>query len=130
MIDLTSDTHWANLLQNSDFPNDCLTFIHDYMQQLHSALDDGAFPPPGQWLFILEATDQLTPIQHDQAAFSCSAGTYYPEYIERCTFDKEHALYKIYVMLDNECSMTFFTLQGIHPLETEQWLLANSDEAN
>ncbi|WP_211748752.1 hypothetical protein [Paenibacillus sp. Marseille-Q4541] len=126
MIDLTSDTHWANLLKNSDIPNDCLTFIHNYMQQRRSALEDEVFPPPGQWLFILETTDQLTPIQHDQAAFSCSAGKYYPEYIERYTFNDDQTLYKIFVMLDNECSMTFFTLHGIHPLEIEQWLLANS----
>ncbi|MFF2017804.1 hypothetical protein [Paenibacillus sp. NPDC058177] len=129
MIDLTSDTHWANLLQNSGIPEDCLTFIHDYMQQLRSVFEDESFPPPGQWFSILEPTDHLSPIQHDQTAFSCPSGAYYPEYIERYIFNEEHALYKIFVMLDNECSMTFFTLQGIHSTETEQWLQSNSEEA-
>lgn len=128
MIDLTSETQLAALLQNSEFPNDCLTFIQDCMQQLRSAFEDEAFPPPGQWFFILETADQLAPIQHDQTTFSCSAGTYYPEYIERYASDEDHSLYKIYVMLDNECSMTFFTLQGIHSVETEHWLSAHSDE--
>ncbi|KAF6563423.1 hypothetical protein G9G63_14630 [Paenibacillus sp. EKM202P] len=129
MIDLTSDAQFATLLQNSALPNECLTFIHDYMQQLRCAFENEVCPPPGQWFFILENADQLIPILHDQTAFSCSAGTYYPEYIERYTFDNGHTFYKIYVMLDNECSMTFFTLQGIHSTEAEQWLLANADQA-
>ncbi|MGO4734280.1 hypothetical protein [Paenibacillus sp. 2KB_22] len=127
MIDLTSDMQFATLIQTNALPTDCLTFIRDYMQQLRNAHEGEAFPPPGQWYFILETFDQLTPIQHDGTAFSCSAGTYYPEYIEQYTFNEEYALYKIHVMLDNECSMTFFTLQGIHSTETEQWLLANAN---
>ncbi|MNI45765.1 hypothetical protein D3C87_482980 [compost metagenome] len=127
MIDLTSDTQFATLSQSNTLPRGCLTFIHDYMSQFRSSFEDEPFPPPGQWFFILEATDQLTPIQHDQTTFSCSAATYYPEYIERYTFDEKQSMYKIYVLLDNECSMTFFTLQGIHPEETEQWLIANAD---
>lgn len=127
MIDLTSDMQFATLIQTNSFPTDCLTFILDYMQQLRDAHKGEAFPPPGQWYFILETADQLTPTQHDETAFSCSAGTYYPEYIEQCTFNEEYALYKIHVMLDNEYSMTFFTLNGIHSTETEQWLLANAN---
>lgn len=102
MIKLTSDMHFANLIETKPFPKECLTFIQNYMQQLRNAHDD------------------LTPIQHDETAFSCLIGTYYPEYIERYTFDEEFALYKIYVILDNECSMTFFTLQGIHKVSIRQ----------
>ena len=127
MIDLTSNMQFATLIQSNSFPKDCLTFIHNYMQQLRNAHEGETFPPPGQWYFILEIPDQLTPIQPDGTAFSCSAGTYYPEYIEQYTFNEEYTLFKIYVMLDNECSMTFFTLQGIHSLETEQWLIANAN---
>ena len=127
MIDLTSDMQFATLIQTNSFPKDCLTFILDYMQQLHNVHEGEAFPPPGKWFFILETSDNLTPIQQDETAFSCLTGTYYPEYIERYTFNGEFAMYKIYVMLDNECSMTFFTLQGIHSAETEQWLIANAD---
>jgi hypothetical protein len=127
MIDLTSDMQFATLIQTNSFPKDCLTFIHDYMQQLRDAHAGEAFSPPGQWYFILETADQLTPIQHDGTAFSCSTVTYYPEYIEHYTFNEKYALYKIQVMLDNECSMTFFTLKGIHSTETEQWLLANAN---
>lgn len=127
MIDMTSDTQLATLIKTNSIPKACLTFIHDYMQQLRDAHEGEAFPPPGQWYFILETADQLTPIQHDGTAFSCSTVTYYPEYIEQYTFNEEYALYKIHVMLDNECSMTFFTLQGIHSTETEQWLLANAN---
>ncbi|MNW58305.1 hypothetical protein D3C74_361610 [compost metagenome] len=130
MIDLTSNTQFSNLSQSNTLPKGFLTFIHDYMSQLHSSYEDELFPPPGQWFFILEATDQLTPIQQDQTTFSCSAGAYYPEYIERYTFNENQSLYKIYVMLDNECSMTFFTLQGIHSTEAEQWLQTNSDETH
>ncbi|MGW7163308.1 hypothetical protein [Paenibacillus taichungensis] len=127
MIGLTSDTQLATLIQTNSFPKGCLTFIQDYMQQLRNAHEEEAFLPPGQWFFILETADQLTPIQQDGTAFSCSAGTYYPEYIEHYTFNEEYTLYKIYVMLDNECSMTFFTLQDIHSTETEQWLLASAN---
>jgi len=126
MIDLTSDMQSSTLFQTNALPTDCLTFIHDYMQQLRNAHEED-FPPLGQWYFILETADQLTPIQHDGTAFSCSTVTYYPEYIEQYTFNKEYTLYKIHVMLDNECSITFFTLQGIHSTETEQWLLANAN---
>ncbi|SLK17347.1 MULTISPECIES: hypothetical protein [unclassified Paenibacillus] len=127
MIDLTSDVQFATLIQTNSFPKDCLTFIHDYMQKLRDAHEGEAFLPSGEW-FILETTDELTPIQHDETVFSCLTGTYYPEYIERYTFNEEElSLYKIYVMLDNECRMTFFTLQGIHSVETEQWLIANTD---
>ncbi|KAA8753965.1 hypothetical protein [Paenibacillus sp. UASWS1643] len=127
MIDLTFDMQFTTLIQTNALPTDCLTFIHDYMHQLRNAHEDEAFPLPSQSYFILETADQLTPIQHDGTAFSCSAGTYYPEYIEHYTFNNEYTLYKIHVMLDNECSMTFFTLQGIHSTETEQWLLANAN---
>ncbi|MGN7414604.1 hypothetical protein [Paenibacillus sp. SAF-068] len=127
MIDLTSDKQLATLIQTNSFPKACLTFIYNYMQQLRDPHEGEAFPPPGQWYFIMETADQLTPIQHDETTFSCSAGTYYPEYIEQYTFYEEYTLYKIYVMLDNECSMTFFTLKGIHSTETEQWLLVNSN---
>ncbi|WP_145414874.1 hypothetical protein [Paenibacillus xylanexedens] len=127
MIDLTSATQFATLSQSNTLPRGCFTFIHDYMSQFRSSIEDDPFPPPGQWFFILETIDHLSPIQHDQTTFSCLAGTYYPEYIERYTFDEKQSMYKIYVLLDNECSMTFFTLQGIHSAETEQWLLANAD---
>lgn len=107
MIDLTSDIQFATSIQTNSLPKTCLTFIHDYMQQLRDAHEEEAFPPPSQWYFILETADQLTPIQHDGTAFSCSAGTYYPEYIERYTFSEEFAMYKIYVMLDNvKCSLS------------------------
>lgn len=127
MIDLTSDKQCGTLSQSSTLPKGYLTFIDNYMSQLCSSFEDEPFPPQGHWIFILEANDHLSPIQQDQTTFSCSAGTYYPEYIERYTFNETQSMYKIYVMLDNECSMTFFTLQGIHSAETEQWLISNSD---
>ncbi|AIW42384.1 hypothetical protein [Paenibacillus polymyxa] len=127
MIDLTSDMQFATLIETKALPKEYLTFVQNYMRQLRNAHEDELFPPPGQWLFILETNDDLAPTQHDETAFSCLTGTYYPEYIERYTFNEAFALYKIYVMLDNECSMTFFTLQGIHSAETEQWLIANAD---
>jgi hypothetical protein len=127
MIDLTSDMQFDTFIRSNAIPKECLTFIQNYMQQLRNTDEDESFPPPGQWFFILESNDNLTPTQHDETAFSCLTGTYYPEYIERYTFKEAFSLYKIYIMLDNECSMTFFTLQGIHSAETEQWLIANAD---
>ena len=52
-------------------------------------------------------------------AFSCTALT--GRNTSRATFDDGNSLYKIFVLLDNECTVTFFTLQGIHSLETECW---------
>ncbi|MBT2289271.1 hypothetical protein J7E73_09010 [Paenibacillus albidus] len=97
MIDLTSDMQFATLIQTNSIPKDCLTFIHDYMQQFRNAHEEEDFPPPGQWYFILETADQLTPIQHDGTAFSCSTVTYYPEYIEQYTFNKESGQSKVLV---------------------------------
>ncbi|WP_340015112.1 hypothetical protein [Paenibacillus sp. FSL K6-1318] len=127
MIDLTFDMQFATLIETNILPKECLTFIQNYMQQLRNTYEDESFPPQGQWLFILEANDNLIPIQHDETTFLCLTGTHYPEYIEQYTFNEEYALYKIHVMLDNEYSMTFFTLKGIHSTEAEQWLLANAN---
>lgn len=127
MIDLTSDTEITNLFESNAIPFTCLSFIKEYMEQLRLVFKSEAFPPLGHWFFILETNDQLNLSHEEQTIFSCVAGSYCPEYIERYTFDDGSALFKIYVMLDNECSMTFFTLQGIHSAETEQWLLANAD---
>jgi hypothetical protein len=130
VIDLTSDSAIENLHQNHTFSHLCLSFIQEHIQLIHSSFEDETFPPSGHWFLILEANDQLTSDSPGPMIFSCAAGTYSPEYIERYTFDDGNALFKIYVMLDNECSMTFFTLQGIHSTETEKWLLTNSDEAH
>lgn len=126
MIDLTSDKAILNLHTNNSFPRPCLVFIQNYMQQIYSILQDEPFPPLGHWFFILEANDQLVTGHDDSQIFSCASGTFYPEYIERYTFDDGSSLFKIYVMLDNECSMTFFTLQGFHSEEAEHWLISNS----
>lgn len=129
MIDLTSDKAILNLYANNSFPRPSLVFIQNYMQQICSALEDEPFPPLSHW-FILEAADQLVPNNDEQMIFSCSAGTYYPEYIEQYSFDDGSILFKIYVMLDNECSMTFFTFRGIHSTKTEKWLFSIADEAH
>lgn len=130
MIDITSDSEIDNLYQSHTFPRHCLSFIQEYMQQIRSSFEDETFPPSGHWLFILEANNQLTPDPDEQIVFSCTAGTYYPEYIDRYTFDDGNALYKIYVMLDNESSMTFFTLQVIHSEEVEHWLFTYSNKTH
>lgn len=126
MIDLTSDIEVKVLNLQNTFPVTILKFIREYMEQICSAFEDTTFPPLNHWFFILEADDQLKPNHDGQMIFSCASGTFYPEYIERFTFDDGSSLFKIYVMLDNECSMTFFTLQGFHTEAAEHWLITNS----
>lgn len=114
MIDLTSEKAILDLHKNNSFPRPCSVFIQNYIQQICSALEDEPFPTLSHWFFILEAADQLVPNNDEQMIFSCSAGTYYPEYNAQYSFDDGSILFKIYVMLNNECSMTFFTFRGIH----------------
>ncbi|MBJ6360917.1 hypothetical protein ACFOQM_06335 [Paenibacillus sp. GCM10012307] len=128
MIDLTSHEEITNLCPTNLFPIPCLSFISDYMILIRVAFEDEAFPPPGHWFFILEATDELDANHDDHLVFTCAAGTYYPEYIERYTFNDGSCLYKIYVLLDNESSITFFTIKDIHSVQVECWLIANSEE--
>lgn len=115
MIDLTSDKAILNLYASKSFPHPCLVFIQNYMQQICLALEDEPFPPPGQWFFLLETTDKLIPAHDDQMIFLCALGTFYPEFIEQHTFDDGSSLFKIYIMLDNECSMTFLRYKASTP---------------
>lgn len=123
MINLAPTAAIAALYQDSTIPRTCLYFLNDHLNQIRTLYEnDDLFPSPAHSFYLLESADQLTPDAEQDMAFSCTAGTYWPEYIESYTFDDGNSLYKIFVLLDNECTVTFFTLQGIHSLETECWL--------
>ncbi len=123
MINLTPLTDITYLFQDSIIPPTCLYFLNDYLNQIRIIYEgDSPSSSSAHSFHLLEAADKLTPNPEQSLAFSCAALTYWPEYIECYAFDDGSSLYKIFILLDNECSITFFTLQGIHSLEAECWL--------
>lgn len=122
MINLTSPAAITALYQDSTIPRTCLDFLNDHLNQIRSNCeDDDSLPSPAHSFYLLESADRLTP-DPEKMAFSCAVGNYWPEYIECYSFEDGSSLYKIFVLLDNECCSSFFTLQGIHSLEAECWL--------
>lgn len=123
MINLTSPRAIAALYQDSTIPGSCLDFLNDHLHQIQSSCeDDDSLAFLSHSFSLLESADLLTPDPEQNMVFSCAAGMYWPEYIECYIFNDGCSLYKIFALLDNESSITFFTLQGIHSLEAEYWL--------
>lgn len=107
--------------------------IEEYFRQLFKALsrgesyEDFRMGWPEGFLVILEKGDNLKDLE--------TVGLNYvddgllgamPEFVEEINL-KDFKIYKINVLLDNECMMTYFTKKGIHDKGIESWLLEQAE---
>ncbi|GEM_PF-6621808 len=97
-----------------------LAHVEDYFRQLQTATADDSTDDWSHHIALLESGDDISSIGMSRD-YACLQ-SYYPEYIELHELGNDIAIYKIFVLHDNECSTTYFTQKGIHDEETEQWL--------
>lgn len=107
---------------------DYLKQVEKYFYQLHTALGGGKpveefrLDWPEGFIVILEAGDNLRDLRpaglnrEDNGLLGSS-----PEFVELIELQSAK-IYKVSVLLDNECMQTFFTKTGIHDQEIESWL--------
>ncbi len=116
------------LKQAGVFEKDYLDQVEQYFRQLHAAMGDGKLLNefrldwPEGFIVILEAGDNLRDLRV-AGLNRCDNGLLWsmPEYVELIKL-RSTRIYKISVLLDNECMQTFFTEIGIHDQEIESWL--------
>jgi len=125
--------HLDRLREAEVFSPDLQDHLEEYFLQLHRALGDGRPLDDFRlnWLEgfvgVLERGDNV----RDLSVLGLNPGEEgllgsRPEFVE-ANYDATPAFYRISVLLDNECMMTFFSEIGVHDDEVEEWLAERAE---
>ncbi|TXK75425.1 hypothetical protein [Paenibacillus sp. N3.4] len=120
-----------DLRRDGTAPTALTKHISEFFQQLEAELADEEedtfrLDQHGP-IVLLEAGDNLYDLECvGLSRENCGLLGSMPEYVETLQLDNM-TVYKIVVMYTNDFIMTFFTQQGIHDKEIEQWLIEQAN---
>ncbi len=117
------------LKDNSTIPHLMHKYIEGYFSDVWKNLTSEFNMPIEEfdlgdgYIIILDAKDEVRALEDLSILGSGNLLDLFPEYVEIPKLSDDTLLYEIFILCDNECGITLFSILGQFDAEVEQWLM-------